>query len=249
MSLILTAAVSICLNQTLAVVSMQTVETQITSSSNINKLVNQERQLTTNTPNHDHKHHHHHHHHDAQHRSDAPKFYHLNELLYKTTDGNESPQAAALPNFARPLASDGAAKMSQLKPRGMTRNLAPTNGHNADSGESSIEGLVRMMQARGKPQDGANAIDDDDSDVGGADAGSDRSPPMTRRLANGARGSSVGDRGESAHEATIQRKTNLDDDASGLPEADRSPSSLTASSTSSRFRTRGKCILIWIDPQ
>lgn len=87
-----------------------------------------------------------------QHPIDAPKFYHLNELLYKSTSAGDSPQAAALPgtfgadgtdNDLGPPGSMAASPMqAPIKPRGMKLDV------DDDGNDSSIESLLRAMRRR-----------------------------------------------------------------------------------------------------
>lgn len=125
---------------------------------------------------------------------DAPKYYHLNELLYKTTSGDESPQAAALPNL-RP----------HLGPRGGdVASAAP------DENDSPIDGLVREM--RGGRKESTMTT----SSIGGSTGSGLNSDGAENGRAAPANGGGVttpmrGNNFGPDDEATIQRKsTNLD---------------------------------------
>lgn len=93
--------------------------------------------------------------------SDAPKYYHLNALLYKrpSTDGiiGETPQSAALPdadNDAMGPLVDGAKpamKTPYLKPKGMSvASRGQGSGLNDDEEDASIDSLIRAMKRRPK---------------------------------------------------------------------------------------------------
>jgi hypothetical protein len=137
---------------------------------------------------------------------DAPSYYHLNELLYKTTNGDESPQAIALPNL-RPL--DGA----HLKPRGMKAlDTAAADGDtaNANEDESPIDGATKETMQGRRPHG--------TSFMGGkANGAADRDGAGLMRGQADARNSFRPD-----DDATIQRKsTNLDDDSVDEPQPSR----------------------------
>lgn len=160
---------------------------------------------------------------------DAPKLYHLNELLYKATDGNESPQSPALPAFTMGPGDGSAGRpIGALRPRAMAHDGAEADG------DSSIEGLVRMMRGRGasSPRE-TEAIDDETGlkENGGGGGGARGASNTPARRGGESKGAS-GRRLKPDDEATIQRKsTNLDDDAAGFPETGQS---------ASRIRARGE---------
>lgn len=162
--------------------------------------------------------------------TDAPKFYHLNELLYKSTSGAASPQAVALP-------------AGSLRPRpvGEARpSISRGASGSADDGDTddSFEGLVRRMRGRRPDTTTATAKGADgdaelDTQVGGAKRAPTNGGPKTTPPSPG---TSIRD--EDADEPTIQRKqttSNFNDHDDGLPET-----AGPAKSPSSRVRARGE---------
>lgn len=82
---------------------------------------------------------------------DAPKYYHLNALLYKGPRGDESSHSAASP--MGPL--DGA----HIKASGMDMEHSGGKSHDGDE-ESSIDSLIEAMKRR-KAKEMAEAITND----------------------------------------------------------------------------------------
>lgn len=152
--------------------------------------------------------------------TDAPKLYHLNELLYKSTSAHDSPQAAALPslqkgfmmsaqdskeNDLRPLHGGSAS----MQPRGLGRGVGMNARANEDADDDdSIESLLKAMRGRGNTENAASP-----------GAMSHRRSEKRPELG-------------SEDEATIQRKSTMVTD----DESD----SVQPSSNSSRLRSRGK---------
>jgi len=169
--------------------------------------------------------------------TDAPKFYYLNELLYKSASAKHSPQAAALPAYQQNKgsgvmqAAGNDDRLSQaspsglpekrqgpLRPRTMPSAGLPANDdddYNDDGktpADSSIDSLLRAMRKRNEgktsPKSNGEAAERGEKIDSGSNLGN---------RANGARGDDRDD------ESTIQRKSTFDGDDEESHVAEKRP--------------------------
>lgn len=152
-----------------------------------------------------------------QHQLDAPKYYKLNELLYKSRPRSTDEQENSYQARALKPTSDSRPLDEEAPQVGAPRRA------NADEDESSIDSLIREMQQQrntiGRNQDSKTGVTYDGTSA-------------RRDMLGGARPAIMDSSIGGYDEAAVQRKStnSLDDDASGLDEA------------SARLRTNGKSI-------
>lgn len=190
-------------------------------------------------------------------RSDSPKYYNLNALLYKQTTTTTSSQA----NGANPKSIDseeGDKDSTPIRPRdetltNPTANSASSGDDDDDDGGASIEELIRSMRRRSKAGGNDATRDADGGDERRATTeGNDREKVEGRQPVSRTNQADEPSSIDDEREATIQRKqtdfselpNDVDDDANSAAAADgddrRGSSNRSDGAPASRLRAGAK---------